>query len=152
MHCSKWLHSFLRPRGPKRMNLEVTLLVSSASGFQKNEKSETGFGCEDTSNVVIFVGKAIRSRVTYWIGGDGIETSVTLYGEPAFSVMTCWIGGDLIGTLMIWCGENADIFYWDSVAEWSVFGQAKIRLLRETTHNRTSTDSVSYTKCSTYYL
>ncbi len=48
--------------------------------------------------------------MTCCTGGDGIETSMTLYGLLAFIITTCCTGGETIGTSMIWCGENADIF------------------------------------------
>ncbi len=73
----------------KKENSDVTLFDSSASEFQKNEKLETGFGHEDTGNVVIFVGEAIFSDLTCCISAVGTGTLVTLSGEPTFSVMIC---------------------------------------------------------------
>ncbi len=43
---------------------EATSFESSASGSQKNEKSETGFRCRDTRDVLIFIEGVTRSEVT----------------------------------------------------------------------------------------
>ncbi len=60
-----------------------------------------GVSCEGTDVVVIFLTGKAFSVMTSWIGGDGILTSVTLYGPFAIRGTTFWIGSDAIVVSMI---------------------------------------------------
>ncbi len=67
-------------------------------GSQKKGNSEVIFLREDTEDVMIGDGAAIRSEVTCWIGAVGIGVSETLSGQPTWSEMTCCTGGEAIVT------------------------------------------------------
>ncbi len=57
--------------------------------------------CDSTELKVIGFGIAAVRRMTCWIGGDSIETSVTFNIGTAFITMTCCIRGEVIEVLMI---------------------------------------------------
>ncbi len=57
---------------------DVTSLVSSASGFQKKERSETDFVCGDTGEVMNFIEEVIRSDMTCCMGVSCEGTDVVM--------------------------------------------------------------------------